>query len=477
MANNKQIAEDVLAAVGGKSNVSFVAHCMTRLRFNLKDRSIVDADKVRQLDGIIGVQEAGGQFQVIVGQNVSKVYDELCALGGFAKQAAIDENLDAPKEKLTPKLVGQKILNYLSGSMFPLIPVFMAGGLFKCFASIFGPTMLNVISDTSDVYTLLTMVYNAAFYFLPIYLGYNAAKQLGATPMLGAFLGGILMEPTFMQMAQEGTAFSVFGIPCTPQVYSQTVLPILLSVAAMSVFEKLFRKYVPDAISTVFVPLLTMVVSVPLALCLLGPIGQWCGTALAFVLDAAGNAGGIATVLAAGVLSALWLPIIITGMHQPILLLAFANLAATGSDSFILVATNLRIWGIYAIWLASAIKLRDKKEKQNAFSYFIANIVGGVGEPGIYGLMLRYRRLFAIQFITSFIAGVLGSILHISLYIPSNSTFLGIMSYVGSDPANFINAIIVAAVTFVVAFVLVMFFGFTEDELENGPVSERKQLS
>ena len=292
--------------------------------------------------------------------------------------------------------------------------------------------------------------------------------------MLGALLGGILIEPTFMQLAKDGASFSVFGIPCMPEVYSQTVLPILLSVAGMSVIEKFFRKYVPEALATVFTPLLTMVVATPLALCLFGPIGQWCGTAIAAVLNAAGNAGGVATILAAGVLSALWLPIIITGMHGPIVMLAFANLMAVGSDSFILVATNLRVWGIYAIWLASAIKLRDKQEKSNAFSYFIANFVGGVGEPGIYGLMLRYRRLFKIQFVTSFIAGILGAMLHVTLYMPSNSTFLGIVSYISEDPMNFMCAVGVAAVTFVTAFVLVMLFGFTEDELENGPVFERQ---
>lgn len=474
MADNKQIAEDVLAAVGGKENVSSVTHCMTRLRFTLKDSGVPDTTKVKRIKGVIGVQESGGQYQVIVGQNVPKIYDEVCSMGGFVKREAINENLDAPEEKLTPKLAGRKVLNYLSGSMVPLIPAFMAGGLFKCFACILGPTMLNVISDTSDLYVFLNMVYNASFYFMPIYLGYSAAKQIGVTPMLGALLGGILIEPTFMQLANDGMSFSVFGIPCTPEVYSQTVLPILLSVAGMSVVEKFFRKYVPDAFATVFVPLLTMIVATPFALCLFGPIGQWCGTAIAAVLNAAGSAGGIVTILAAGALSALWLPIIITGMHGPIIMLAFANLMTSGSDSFILVATNLRIWGIYAIWLAAAIKLRDKQEKSNAFSYFISNFVGGVGEPGIYGLLLRYRRLFNIQLVTSFIAGILGAVLHVTLYMPSNSTFLGIVSYIGEDPMNLICAVGVAAVTFVVAFILVMLYGFTEDELENGPVSERQ---
>lgn len=473
VADNKKIAQDVLAAVGGKDNVSFVVHCMTRLRFNLKDRSSVDEAAVRAVDGVIGVQETGGQFQVIIGQNVPKVYDEICALGGFTKQSAIDENLDAPKEKLTPKVVGKNILNYLSGSMFPLIPVMMVGGLFKCITSILGPSMLNVISDTSDVYVFMNMVYSASFYFLPIYLGYNAAKKLGATPALGALMGGMLIEPTFMQMATDGTAFSVFGIPCTPENYSQTVLPVLLSVFGLYELEKLFKKVIPEAISTVFVPFFTMLIAIPLGLCVFGPIGQWCGEMISLVLNAAGNAGGFATILASGLLAMAWLPIIITGMHGPIVLLALTNLFATGSDSFILVATNLRVWGAYAIYLACFLKLRNKQEKSNALGYCIAQIVGGVGEPGIYGMLLRYRKLFIIQFITSFVAGVIGAILHVTLYIPSSSTFLGLISYIGPDPSNFVFAVITAAITFVLGFVLTMLFGFSKDELENGPVSER----
>ena len=475
MADNKQIAANVLEAVGGKSNVSFVTHCMTRLRFTLKDRTIPDVDAVKKINGVIGVQEAGGQFQVIIGQNVPKVYDELCALGGFAKQDAIQENLDPnlPKEKLTPALVGTKILNYLSGSMMPLIPVLMVGGLFNVIGTVVSPTMLNLMPAESDFVVLMNMMYNACFYFLPIYLGFNAARQLGATPALGALMGGVLLEPTFMQMAADGTPFSVYGIPCTPETYSQTVIPILLSVAVMSLFEKFFRKHVPEAVSTIFVPLFTMALALPFALCLLGPLGQWIGDVIAAILNAAGSAGGIWTVLAAGVLAAFWLPIIITGMHGPIIMLALANLMATGSDSFILVATNLRVWGTYAIFLACALKLRNKQERSRAFGYFITQIVGGVGEPGIYGLMLRYRKTFVVSIVTSFATGVLGALLHVTLYIPSSSNFLSILSYLGGSTGNLINACITAAFSFIIAFLGVWFFGFSEDELEHGPVSER----
>lgn len=474
MPDNKTIAADVLEAVGGKENVTSVTHCMTRLRFTLKDSGIPAIDQVKKIDGVLGAQEAGGQFQVIIGQNVPKVYDEVCALGGFAKKAAIDENLDTNvKQPLTPRVIGKNILNYLSGSMFPLIPILMCAGLFKCLGTILGPTMLNVLSAESDFVVLMDILYNACFHFLPIYLGFNAAKQIGVTPILGAFMGGIMVEPTFAQMAADGTPFTVYGIPCTPEAYAQTVLPILLSVFAMSYIERFVRRVMPDMLSTVFTPLVTMAIAVPLSLCLLGPIGQWCGQLLSTVLNIAGSAGGIVTILASGVLCALWLPLIVTGMHGPIILLAIANLMATGSDTFILVIMLMNPWVCFGLWFGGFLKLRDKKEKSLAFGYFISNFIGGVSEPGIYGLLLRYRRLLPVSIVSAFITGVLARALGLTLYVPASSNFLAIFGFAGGSATNFTFAIACSVFAFVLTVVLTFLFGFTADEVENGPASER----
>ena len=171
MAENRQIAKDVLSAVGGSENVQKVAHCMTRLRFNLKDESAVSDDTVKAVDGVLGVVHVNGQLQVIIGQNVTKVYEELCKLGGFAEQAAIEENLDAPaKEKLTLKKIGRNILDYVAGSMMPIIPVIVAASMFKTLQTLLGPGMLGLITEESSLYLLGNIMYNAFAYFLPIYL-------------------------------------------------------------------------------------------------------------------------------------------------------------------------------------------------------------------------------------------------------------------------------------------------------------------
>lgn len=474
MADNKKIAADVLEAVGGKENVTFVAHCMTRLRFNLKDIDAPDIKKIKKINGVLGAQISGSQFQVIVGQNVPKVYDELCKLGGFAKQDAVDENLDKPKEKLTPKAIGNNILNYLSSSMVPMIPVMMCAGLFKTIAVVLGPTMANVIAETSDLYVLMNMVYDAAFYFIPIYLGYNAAKNIGVTPVLGAFMGGILIDPTMIQLAADGAPFSVYGIPCVAGNYAQSVIPILLSVWAMSYIERLFKKVMPDTLSTVFTPFFTMLVTVPVSLCALAPLGSWLGNGLAAFFEMLGSTGGVVAILGAGLLAAAWLPMVISGMHVALIMIAIANFMATGVDSFILPATTLSLWAAYGAEVASWLKLRNKDEKTLCLGYVIANMVGGVGEPFIYGVMLRYSRTFAMAIAGAFVAGALGMSLGVSVYVAGTaSNVLNLLAFVGGDVQNFINACIAGAVGFIAAFALTFFFGFTEDELENGPVSER----
>lgn len=473
MADNKKIAADVLEAVGGKENVTFVAHCMTRLRFNLKDIDMPDIKEIKKINGVLGAQISGTQFQVIVGQNVPKVYDELCKLGGFAKQDAIDENLDTPKQKLTPKVIGNNILNYLSSSMVPMIPVLMCAGLFKTVAVVLGPTMAGVLTETSDLYVLMNMVYDAAFYFIPIYLGYNAAKNIGVTPVLGAFMGGILIDPTMIQMATDGAQFSVYGIPCVAANYTQSVIPILLSVWAMSYIERFFKKYVPDTLTTVFTPFLTMIVSLPVSLCALAPLGSWLGNGFAAFFEFIGSQGGVVAVFGAGLLAALWLPMIISGMHVAVIMVAIANFMLTGVDSFILPATIISLWSVYGCEVASWIKLRNKEEKSLCLGYVTANMIGGVGEPFIYGMMFRYRRLFPCTMAGSFVAGAVAMALGVNVYVMAASNVLNVLAFVGGDAQNFINMAIAAAAGFIVSFALSFFMGFTEDELENGPVSER----
>ena len=282
MANNKEIAQNVLAALGGSANIKSATHCMTRLRLYLKDDTIPQDDQVKAIKGVLGVVRGGQQYQIVIGTNVDKVYDELIALAGLKASAPVKddqaaaEDVKVIKKKLTFKQAGKNVLGYMAGCMTPMIPVLLGGGLCNAFNAIFAD-MLGLYSAQSNLYILLNFVYDAALYFMPILAGYSAAKQLDVNGMLGAFIGCILMSPDFAAIASAGTPFDVYGIPCTVTTYSQTVLPVMLSVPVFCLIYKIIKKYMPDVITTVFTPFLSILISLPFILCLLAPLGTIVG--------------------------------------------------------------------------------------------------------------------------------------------------------------------------------------------------------
>lgn len=460
---NEQIAEKVLQAVGGKDNITFVTHCMTRLRFNLKDQSIPNEDEIKKMKGVLGALVSGGQFQVIIGQNVPKVYEALCRMAGIQMEQAVDENLDAEKKKLTPKEIGNCIMGYLSGSMTPLIPAMIGAAMFKTLQVIFGPDMLGAAGEASDFYQLCGFMYSAFFYFLPIFLGYTASKKLGLNPIMGAFAGAVLIVPGFGALAAEGKSFSVYGIPCTPADYSQTVLPIILTIWVMSYIDKFFRKIVPDILSTIFVPFLTMAVLVPLELCLIAPIGNVCGDFIGNGLIAFGDFGGF---LAVAVIAALWEFLVMTGMHQVLIVFGITSMMANGADNLVLTAGGYATWAAFGMAVGAFLRIKEKEEKTLALGYVISGILGGVTEPVLYGIGFRYRKPFIAMAIGGFCGGLYAGIMHVGTYVMGATNFLAVLGYVGGGSRNMIHGCIGAAIALGVSAVLTYLIGFSKADLE-----------
>ena len=253
-------------------------------------------------------------------------------------------------------------LDYLSGAMVKMIPVLLVCGMFKTVQTLIGPSMLGFVDETDDLYALLGMVYDAGFYFMPIYLGYSCAEKLGGTPVLGSLLGGIMMVPAFAQLASDGAAFSVYGIPCTPVDYSRTVLPIVMSAALLAVLEVHLRKSLPKVLAPMFAPLLAMAITLPAALCALGPLGSWCGNALGAALFSLGDQGGLVTVLGVGIIAASWEFLVIAGMRSLLLALGLANMLAVGTDSFVLVGAGVAIWAAFGMALGGFLRQRGTAE-------------------------------------------------------------------------------------------------------------------
>ena len=467
MAKNekfKETATQVLEAVGGTQNISSVTHCITRLRFNLKDESVSNDEEVEKIPGVAGVMRTGGQYQVIIGQTVDKVYDALCEVGNLKNNDLDDELEGKEKEPLTFKSVGNKILNSLAGCLTPLIPMLIAGALFKTIVAVFGPDMLNVLSEKSDLYQLFTFVGDAAFYFFPVVIGYTAAKQFKCNPVIGMFLGGIMIHPSFTALVQSGAKFTVYGIPCNLQSYSATIFPIILSVWVMSYVERFFNKYVPSALKIVFAPFLTIVVMLPIALCVLGPAGAFLGNYICSAILALGNSGGIFTVLAIALIGALWEFLVITGMHWLLITTITTVIASSGHEAVISAATAAASFAVGGMCLGVALRKKDKEGKALSFSYVISQVIGGVTEPGLYGDGFGYKKPFIGMIAGGFAGGLYGAITGLTAYaIVPVANFLCLLGYVGGSQMNFINGIISAVVSFVVAAVVTYIVGIDEE--------------
>ena len=470
-ADNHQIAADVLPLVGGAENVTIATNCMTRLRLTLKDNSKVDLEGLKKVKGVLGAQFSGSQLQVIIGQNVPKVLAEFVAISGVKQGDAVNENLDdAPKEKIQLKDVPNIILDYLSGSMTQLIPLLMAGGLFRTIAAVLGPTMLNVISDTDPTYTFLyTSLYEATFTFIPIYLGYAAAKKIGATPVLGMLLGGALMAPSVVSAVSSNGGsgiISVYGIQITAANYQQTVLPIILSVPVLYYVEKFFKKHMPDVLSTVFTPFCTMIVTIPIAFIILAPIGNALGNVIANALFALADLGGVGTLIVMAVLGAFWQLFVVCGMHMPVILLAQVQIIAAGYDPFVFVSTNCAMAAVWGCAFGAFLKMKNPDEKSLAIGYVISAIAGGVTEPALFGILMRFRRTMLGMFIGGAIGAVFSGIVGVTYYLAGGaSNFLVFTNYLQGGQMNTILAIAGMAISFVIAAIVVYLTGFSKEEL------------
>lgn len=447
------LSSSILGEIGGKDNVAMVTHCMTRLRFNLKDESVPDDEKIKNIPGVLGVTRSGGQYQVVIGQTVNEVYETVREKIGGLESGTNNSNREAKaKEKLTLKSVGNNILNGLAGSLTPLIPVLIAASMFKMIPAVFGPSMLGWMTDTSDLFKLFTFVGDAGFYFFPILVGYTASKKFGATPVLGMFLGAILIHPNFLQMAIDGTPFSVYGIPVQAMNYTSSVIPAILSAWVLSYVERFFNKYLPAALRAVFAPTLSIAVMLPISLVVLGPIGFVSGNWISQALLSLDNFAGF---LAIAIIAAVYELLVMTGMHILLITTLITVFTATGQEAVVMPAAAVASICVAGMSLGTSLRLKNKEERSLGLGFFIASFVGGVTEPSLYGLAMRYKKPFIGLMAGGFVGGLYAGLTGATAYamVPSASVLV-LTSFAGGSVSNLVNGIIACSLGFVVSAVV-----------------------
>lgn len=449
MNKSSKIALSLLDLVGGKQNVSDVFHCMTRLRFNLKDASLVDLEEIKKVEGVFGAQVVSGEIQIVVGAGVESVYNEVIAITGLTETAAINENLDPDMATETKGLKGFFIglFNVFSASFSPLVSVFVVVGIFNMIAVLLGPQFFNLVTEESDLYKNFYYVGQAILYFIPVLVAYTTARRLKANPLISMTLAGILLYPGFVEIVNSGTAYTVYGIPATLVDYSQSIIPIMLIVWVQSYIEKLLNKYIPEVIKVIVVPCGTIAIMLPLALCILGPAGTFLGIGLGKLLYGLYSVAGPVAIMLFGAIVVLGTAL---GFLRPIFFIAMTALFANGVEFLIMPMSMVFLnWIVMGTTLGYVIKSVSAKDKQFGITCFASNFLGGVSEPSIFGIILNNRKLLIPCTIAGIAVGLYSGIMKVGYYAFGPTNFLGVIGFLGGEQWNFIHGCIAAGIGFI----------------------------
>lgn len=465
MADYKNIAKQVLEAVGGKANITSVTHCMTRLRFVLKDQSIPKKEEINKIKGVMGVNIAGGQYQVIVGNAVVNVYKELVSMGDFS-DSSISSSEDT-KAKVNPITA---VIDFIAGCMTPLFTAIIAGGLIKVLLVIFGPTLLGVMSDTSDTYILMNALGDAPFYFLPVLVAITASKKLGCNSYLAAMVSSILLYPSVVTLLGSDAPTYLFGvIPVTHGSYASSIIPAMLATVLLKYVEILVDKITPEWSKNFLKPLLIVIITAPITLCLLAPLGLIIGNGLQAVINGIyGFAPWLAMTLFAG-----FMPfIVMTGMHWAFVPACLMSLAAPGYDLMLLPAMLSANTAQAGATFGVAFKSKDKDMRQMAIPAGISALLAGVTEPAMYGVTLRLKKPMVAACIASGIGGLITGIVNLKAFAFATPCLTAIVQFISPDDnKNFMFAAIIYVVVMILSFVL-SFILTPNGETENDTITD-----
>ena len=438
------LARIIIQNVGGKSNIISVAHCITRLRFKLKDESKANKGVLESTDGVIKVMQAGGQYQVVIGNQVNDVYDAVLEVGHLAAAGAVDEEGNAVEEtsgggKKSPVSL---LIDVISGTLQPTLGVMAATGIIKGLLALFD--FLGLIPAASGTYQVWYAVADGFFYFMPIVLGYTAAKKFKVNEFIGMAIGIALCYPamvnstagTVLGTVFTGTAFEMsyyltfFGIPVIMPAsgYTSSVVPIILAVAIAAPLEHWLKKVIPDVIKLFVVPFVTLIVMVPLTYLVIGPIASILCSILSLFFNAIYSIPVVGGLIGGVLIGAFWQVLVIFGLHWSLVPLAMINYSLLGYD-FILSPYFCVSFAQTFVVLAIVLKTKDEKLKKIAIPAFISGIFG-VTEPAIYGVTLPKKTPFIYSCIAGAIGGAFTGLMRTRSYSIGGLGLFGLPSFI-----------------------------------------------
>ncbi|MCX8675929.1 PTS glucose transporter subunit IIA [Gilliamella sp. B3023] len=467
---NKQIAESIIENVGGQENIVSLVHCATRLRFVLKDESKADAEIIKKQTGVITVVQSGGQFQVVIGNNVADVFNAIMDITSL-------NNTPAPQEAGPKKGIVSRLIDLVSSIFIPVLVVLVAGGILKGIVSLL--QVCDIVQEKTPTFTFLNAIADAPFYYLPIILGFSAVKKFGGNPYVGMAIGGALVYPDITEMLGKAIELQTefFNIPIKLIPYKSSVFPVILAAWFYSLLERNFNKIMHDSFKKFISPLLGIIITVPLTFALIGPV-------VAFLCNIV--ASGIIyvyelnSVIASMILAGLWQIMVVFGIHWGLVPFAINNITVYQQD-FMLPILFPAVFAQVGAVLAVMMRSKDPQVKALASSSALSGVFG-VTEPAIYGVNLPLKRPFVIGCLSAMAGGAIIGYFKSVIFSFSFTSIFAFLQMIPSDGLDdkFFAAIIGSIVSFIIALVVTYLFGIPKDKkadnAEQSPINSQTQI-
>lgn len=449
-----KLAKDIIREVGGKDNVNSLRHCITRLRFRLKDESIANDDNLKNMDGVITVVKAAGEYMVVIGEHVADVYDEVCEQLGISESGG---QKDAEPER-KKGILG--FFDVIKAGMGPIVNLLCAAGIIKGLLVVFA---FLGLSTESAIYMLLNAAGDALFYFLPVIMSYNVAKHLGIDPYFGLLFASALVYPTI-----QGVDLNLFGMTVNA-TYTSSFLPVLFGLAAAAPLYKFLEKHISPLFKNFLVPMLTLLIVFPLTFIFIGPVANMIGAGLnyvfVFLFDKAPLIGCV-------LLGGLWQILVMFGVHGIPTAFAFMSLLQ-GNPNMLLAAISGVCFGVAGILFAGAVKTKSNDFRSTCASAGISAVLG-VTEPGMYGVIIPRKVMLVISCITGAVAGLIVALFGMKMYTYAGMGIIGMLGLINPESPQFIAIALLVIVPFVLGFVLttMLYKDDSEDKPAETPVKD-----
>ena len=467
--NHEKTAQDIVKKIGGKENVLNVIHCITRLRFSLKDEGIVNDKEVEAIPGVISVIKQGGQYQVVIGTEVDSVFAEV------EKLVDID-SLQTPEEPKEKQNIFSKLLDILSGCVTPVIPAIIGSAMVKVLLTLL--PMMGLLDTSGDTYHMLTFISDGAFYFLPVLIAVAAAQKFKTNVYYAVTMALIVLLPdftTYMSTAAEaGETVRLFGaVPVTNATYAYSVMPIIIGVWFLSYVEKFVQKYIPAWTKNFLQPLVVILVTGIVFIVVIGPIGAILGAGMNVIVQFIHEHLGF---IAVGLVGCIYPFLVMTGMHYTFTPIRLNLLATIGFEGFIGISEICSNIAQGAASLAVFVKTKDKNLKQVAGSSALSALVGGITEPALYGISVPLRTPLYGACIGALVSGLVGGFFQCKQYVFGSSSLTGIPLFIDGTTASLIRILIMIGIDIIVTFIAtwVLYKDKKQETISQAPETEKE---